>query len=133
MDNIDALMVFCEGPHDVAFCRMAFKYCFGIEQISWKFSDFPSPLNQLFKASMGKHAAQDMSLDMAHKFFLPDKTLYSEEKKCLILLFNTGGKSKTCNPRNFLMDFLPLLKISRILPDGADKTIDSCKYLPSNP
>ncbi|MCP4112705.1 MAG: hypothetical protein GY749_45455 [Desulfobacteraceae bacterium] len=129
MENINALLVFCEGPHDVAFCRLVFKFCFKINKISWKFSEYPSPLNQLFKASMEKHAAQDMSLDMAHKFFLPDRTLYSREKKQLVLLFNTGGKTKTDNPKNFLEDFLPLLKQSKIFPDGADKVVDKCKYL----
>ncbi len=75
MEKINTLLVFCEGPHDVAFCRLVFKFCFEINKISWKFSEYPSPFNQLFKASMEKHAAQDMSLDMAHKFFLPDRTL----------------------------------------------------------
>ncbi|MBW1649678.1 MAG: hypothetical protein JRJ44_03165 [Deltaproteobacteria bacterium] len=81
MEKINALIIFCEGAHDVAFCRLAFKYHFNINKINWKFSEYPAPLNQLFKTNIKKHAAKDMSLDMAHKFFLPDKTLYSKEKK----------------------------------------------------
>lgn len=129
MENINALLVFCEGPHDVAFCRLVFKYCFGINKKSWKFSEYPAPFNQLFKTSMENHAAKDMSLDMAHKFFLPDRTLYSQERKLFVLLFNTGGKTKTDNPKNFLNDFLPLLKQTKIFPGGANRVIDNCKYL----
>jgi hypothetical protein len=91
-------------------CRLMFKHCFDMSQMSWKFSEYPAPFNQLFKTSMENHAAQDMSLDMAHKSFLPDKTLYNEERKLLVLLFNTGGKSKTDNPKFFLKDFLPLFE-----------------------
>ncbi|RKZ53059.1 MAG: hypothetical protein DRR16_16415 [Candidatus Parabeggiatoa sp. nov. 3] len=122
MENINALLVFCEGPHDVAFCRLMFK-------IDWKFSEYPAPFNQLFKTSMENHAAQDMSLDMAHKFFLPDRTLYNENRKLLVLLFNTGGKSKTDNPKIFLRDFLPLLKQSKVFPGDAKKIVNHCNYL----
>lgn len=128
MELINTLIIFCEGPHDVAFCRLVFKHCFNISPINWKFSQFPTPLNQLFKTSMGNHALQDMSLDMAHSFFLPARTLYSEEKKTLILLFNTGGKTRTDNPKNFLTDFLPLLQEATRFPDGADKAIKTCNY-----
>ena len=129
MDEVTALIVFCEGPHDVAFCRLVFKYCFGIEKVDWKFSEYPAPLNQLFKTSMEKHAAQDMSLDMAHKFFLPNRTLYSEDSKRLVLLFNTGGKTKVDNPKQFLTDFLPLLDQATVFPDDASKVISETKYL----
>jgi len=62
-----------------------FKHCFddfvdiSSKKCGWKFSEYPAPFNQLFKTSMENHAAPDMSLDMAHKFFLPDKILYNEE------------------------------------------------------
>jgi hypothetical protein len=129
MEKIDALLVFCEGPHDVAFCRLMFKHCFDMSQMSWKFSEYPAPFNQLFKTSMEKHAAQDMSLDMAHKFFLPDKTLYNEKRKLLVLLFNTGGKSKTDNPKFFLKDFLPLFENREVFSGDAKKIVNDCSYL----
>lgn len=128
-EKINTLLVFCEGPHDVAFCRLMFKYCFDLSQISWKFSEYPAPFDNLFKTSMENHAAQDMSLDMAHKFFLPDRTLYNEKRKLLVLLFNTGGKSKTENPKNFLKDFLPLFKNREIFPGDAKKIVNNCSYL----
>ena len=118
-----------DHTHDVAFCRLMFKYCFDISQISWKFSEYPAPFNDLFKTSMEKHAAKDMSLDMEHKFFLPDKTLYNENRKLLVLLFNTGGKNKTDNPKIFLRNFLPLLEQSKIFRGDAKKIVNNCNYL----
>jgi len=50
-----------------------------VRNVVGNFSEYPAPFNQLFKTSMENHAAPDMSLDMAHKFFLPDKILYNEE------------------------------------------------------
>jgi hypothetical protein len=129
MEKINVLLVFCEGPHDVAFCRLMFKYYFDIKQISWKFSEYPAPFNQLFKTSMENHAAQDMSLDMAHKFFLPDKTLYNENRKLLVLLFNTGGKTKTDNPKDFLKNFLPLFEDRESFSDDAKTIVNNCNYL----
>jgi hypothetical protein len=135
MEKINVLLVFCEGPHDVAFCRLIFKYCFdnfvdlSSEKRGWKFSEYPAPFNDLFKASMENHAAQDMSLDMAHKFFLPDKTLYNENRKLLVLLFNTGGKTKTDNPKDFLKDFLPLFEDRESFSDDAKTIVNDCNYL----
>lgn len=126
---MNALLVFCEGPHDVAFCRLIFKYCFNIKTVNWKFSEYPSPLNQVFKTSMQKHAAQDMSLDMAHKFLLPDRTLCDENGTFMVLLFNTGGKQKKENPKLFLADFLVLLEKAETFSDGADKFLAETKYL----
>ncbi len=129
MKDVKALLVFCEGPHDVAFSRLVFKHCFGINKINWKFSQYPAPFNQLFKTSMEKHVHQDLSMDMAHKFFLPDRTLFSKENNLLILLFNTGGKSKRDNPAKFIADFLPLLKTSRIFSKGAERIVSEAKYI----
>lgn len=129
MEDVRTLMVFCEGSHDVAFCRSVFRHCIGIDKVSWKFSEYPSPLNQLFRTSMKKHAQKDLSLDMAHKFFLPDRTLYSEKLNWLILLFNAGGKSNMSNPMRFLSDFLPLLYQCRVFSDGAKTAVSDVKYI----
>jgi hypothetical protein len=129
MEPMKALLVFCEGPHDVAFCRLIFKYFFDIKTVNWKFSEYPSPLNQIFQTSMQNHAAQDMSLDMAHKFFLPDRTLCDKSETLMVMLFNTGGKQKTENPRQFLADFLVLLEKAETFSDGADRFLAETKYL----
>ncbi|MDM8535489.1 hypothetical protein QUF70_01910 [Desulfobacterales bacterium HSG17] len=132
MEDVKALFIFCEGPHDVAFCRLIFKYCFNIKTVKWKFSKYPSPLSQIFKQNMKNHAAQDMSLDMAHKFFLPDKTLADEKENQIVLLFNSGGKTKPENPKLFLANYLSLIDEAGTLPDDIDnieKVINDTKYL----
>lgn len=129
MEPMKALLVFCEGPHDVAFCRLIYKYYFNIKTVNWKFSEYPSPFNLIFNTSMQNHAAQDMSLDMAHKFFLPDQTLCDKNGTFLVLLFNTGGKQKTENPKLFLADYLALLENAETLSEDADKFVAETKYL----
>ena len=108
--NTKALMVFCEGPHDVAFCRLVFRKLFRAEKFEHIFAEFPAPLNNLFRASLERHLLQDMSVDMAHKFYLPDSVLKLVADNCewLILLFNCGGKDRIDNPRGFLEDYLEL-------------------------
>ncbi len=39
MADIKTLLVFCEGPHDVAFTRHVFKHFFGARRQDWKFSE----------------------------------------------------------------------------------------------
>jgi hypothetical protein len=137
VEKINALIIFCEGPHDVAFCSLVFKNCFKIEIVKWKFSQYPYPFNQMFPKIMEDHAINTESLDMAHDFFLPDKTFYDKLNNLLILLFNTGGEKKTKkNPIKFLSR---LLKFTILQDEGsfdsenkessADKIIDDPKYL----
>ena len=109
------LIVFCEGPDDLSFVKNILKNCFEATDAIGKtgkgllFSEYPSPFNSLFRVSVDKHAAQDLSLDMAHKFFLPDKTLVKDDN--MILLFNTGGKNNVDKIKILLQEFLLLKNI----------------------
>jgi hypothetical protein len=129
----NALIVFCEGPHDLSFIHNILRYCFGATDAIGKtgkgllFSEYPSPFNSLFKVSVDKHAAQDLSLDMAHKFFLPDKTIVKDDT--MILLFNTGGKNNVDKIKILLQEFLLLKKQAKVFPDGAVSIISDVKYL----
>ena len=130
MEKVNALIVFCEGPHDVAFCRLVFKHCFNIRKVEWKFSEYPAPLDKQFQTILQSHALMDLELDMAHKFFLPDKTLFDMNKKLLVLLFNTGGKTKTENPKKFLSDFIDFIEDTKTFLYGeTNKRIDNYKFL----
>jgi Protein of unknown function (DUF3226) len=128
-----ALIVFCEGAHDVAFVKQVLKFCFkakttvGKEGTGWKFSEYPSPFNSLFQTNVTKHAAKDLSLDMAHKFFLPDKTM--EKDDWVILLFNAGGSSQIEKVKILLKDFIPLQKRSSVFSEETDNYISEVKYL----
>lgn len=108
MGETNGLFIFCEGPHDVAFCSLVLKYFFDLKTVHLKFSEYPFPLNKMFSQNLEKHAARDLTLDMAHKFFLPDRSMSAEDRKQIILLFNIGGKTKLGNPKQFLSDFLTL-------------------------
>jgi hypothetical protein len=74
-----------------------------------------------------KHAAKDLSLDMAHKFFLPDKTLVKDD--WLILLFNAGGATQVGKVKFFLKDFIALYKEAFTFPLDAVSIISEAKYL----
>ncbi|MCU0286620.1 MAG: hypothetical protein MUF15_09490 [Acidobacteria bacterium] len=130
MEQTKALIIFCEGKHDVAFCRLIFKHFLGTtENKELKFSHYPSPFHRLFKTSIEKHFVGDMSLDMAHKFFLPDSTYIKND--WLFLLFDTGGKSKRENPHHFLYDFVDLMENENasVFQEGAPSFINDVKYL----
>jgi len=125
--EVSALLVFCEGPHDVAFVRRVLKHCLGFTRVEWKFSEFPAPLNSLFRTSVEKHAARDLSLDMAHKFFLPDRVLQRED--IVALVFNSGGKAKRETTVNFLEDFLEFFEQTSVFPDQADAVVTQARFL----
>jgi len=125
--KVKALLVFCEGPHDVAFVRRLLKHCLGFTKVEWRFSEFPAPFNSLFRASVERHAARDLSLDMAHKFFLPDRVLQRED--VIALVFNSGGKPKRQTIVDFLSDFLPLFEQATVFPDRADAVVTQARFL----
>jgi len=127
MQKVKALLVFCEGPHDVAFVRLVMKHFFGFERVEWKFSEYPAPFNQLFRTCVEKHAAQDMSLDMTHKFFLPDRVLLKEDQ--VALLFNTGGKTHTNKVKELLTDFLPLFDQAAVFSADSSQVVHEARYL----
>ena len=127
MSEVKALLVFCEGSHDIAFVQQVLKLCLGFHFVKWKFSEYPSPFNSLFKKSVQDHAAGDLSLDMAHKFFLPDNVLQKSEH--LVLLFNSGGSSQTEKVKLLLKGFLSLLDQSTVFPDNSTAIVTQAKYL----
>lgn len=122
-----ALVIFCEGTHDVAFLSQAFRHCLGFERAALKFSQLPSPFNFLFKANVDNHAAQDLSLDMAHKFFLPDQLLKNDNK--IILLFNSGGDTQSQKIITLLADLLPLLHQASVFPAEEGSYIEETNFL----
>lgn len=125
--EVKALLVFCEGPHDAAFVRQVVQYCFDFRRVEWKFSEFPAPFNQLFRSSVERHAASDLSLDMAHKFFLPDRVMVKDDH--VLLIFNSGGSSNADRLKTFLADFLTLLSQAAVFPHDAPTVISQTRYL----
>ncbi len=123
-----ALLIFCEGPHDVAYVSRVLKTLFGAKQNNKiRFNELPSPFAALFRTNVEKHALEDLTLDMARKFYLPDCILIKDEH--LILPFNIGGRTKPEEVKTLLQNFLPLLAGSRIFQQGAPSSISEAKYL----
>ncbi len=127
MPEVKALLVFCEGAHDVAFVGQVFKLCLDFQKVEWKFSEYPAPFNSLFKTSVQNHAAKDLSLDMTHKFFLPDCVFKKGDD--LILVFNSGGSSQVDKVKKLLKNFLTLLSQSTVFPDNSNTIVTQAKYL----
>lgn len=125
--EINALLIFCEGPHDTAFVRMVLKKLMGYQVEKLKFSEMPSPFHKLFETSVKNHAAQDMSLDMAHKFFLPDTVLSKNDQ--IVFLYNCGGKNQYEKIRTLISTYLPLFEQAQTFSQGAEKIAHSIKYL----
>ncbi|MBF0234774.1 MAG: hypothetical protein HQK65_17310 [Desulfamplus sp.] len=125
--DINALIIFCEGPHDSAFVRMVLKKVMGYSIEKLKFSEMPSPFHKLFETSVRNHAAQDMSLDMAHKFFLPDTVLRKNDT--IAFLFNCGGKTQYEKIRILLSSYIPLFSQAETFGQGAEEITQSVKYL----
>ncbi|MBF0347679.1 MAG: hypothetical protein HQL81_08415 [Magnetococcales bacterium] len=126
-EEINVLLVFCEGPHDSAFVRLVFRKIMDYKIEKMKFSEMPAPFNNLFHTAMKKHSAEDMALDMAHKFFLPDTVLRNE--KNMAFIFNCGGKIKYENVRIFLSSYLILSENVNTFRKGAKEIAQSVKYL----
>ncbi len=131
---VKALFLFCEGPHDVEFVGKVLKHCLSFSKAEWKFSEYPAPLNKFFRKSVETHAAQDMTRNMAYKFFLPDRVYVKDN--LVVFLFNSGGKTQTNKVSELLSNTLDLLEedAKRHIYDPVTKQeseyyIDEVKYL----
>jgi len=111
----------------VAFVRRVLKRCLGFTKVEWRFSEFPAPFNSLFRTSVEKHAARDLSLDMAHKFFLPDRVL--QRNDVVALVFNSGGKTKRQTIVEFLSEFLALFEHAATFSYQADAVVTQARFL----
>lgn len=103
-----ALLIFCEGPHDVAFVCLVLRELFSFSDEKLALSRLPKPLGSLFGQTIKSHGATDFRLDLAKKFFMPDKVLMGEDGLC-VLLFNYGGSERKNNLLPFLEKLFLLL------------------------
>ncbi|MGG5290451.1 hypothetical protein [Pseudomonas shirazensis] len=117
MADIQALLIFCEGPHDAAFTRLTLEKAFNYERQTLRFSEFPYPFSSIFKKSAQDHVADDLRLDMAKKFFLPDHVLRKDEK--LVLIFNYGGSNRKSSVTPFLEKLFVLNNVGQAFSTGS--------------
>jgi hypothetical protein len=125
--NIDALLVFCEGPHDTAILRTIFRKMLNYNIVSEKFSEMPYPLDSLFKQLVVKHSYDDLSLDMVHRFYLPSEILRNDDN--IILIFESAGKNQYEPIKNFLTAYINLIKEREVFSINAKEIIQNSKYI----
>lgn len=87
------LLLFSEGPHDVAFIKLVLELGLDIRHIEHvRINDFPNPLSKIFMQILKEHFVDDVALEMVHRFSLPNYVFRKDDS--YIMLFNTGGKDK---------------------------------------
>lgn len=120
-------LLFCEGPHDAAFLSLMFKRLLGFKRVHLKISEIPYPFSNIFRQSMLTHSAEDLRLDLAKKFFLPDFLL--EKDGILVMIFNSGGSTRRAESIGvFLKDVFELLEVQESFSDSSDGVGPEIKF-----
>lgn len=101
-------LMFCEGAHDTAFLNRLLKTGLEFEKAELKLSDLPYPISNVLQQSFKKKSADDLRLDMAKKFFLPDYLLIRDTT--LVMVFNYGGSNRHASMSPFLENMFTLLE-----------------------
>lgn len=126
-NQLEAIQIFCEGAHDVAFIKNILRKKFNYTKLSVKFSELPSPLDRMYANAVKNHAAIDLSLDMAHKFFLPDAIFMKDLK--IIAIYNSGGKSNYDKIEVLLNNYLILQPQAQTFANANQDYIVSDKFI----
>ncbi|MBC3933165.1 hypothetical protein [Undibacterium curvum] len=100
-------LMFCEGAHDAAAIKLLLRKSLGFSQESLKVSDFPYPVSNVIKQSFKTRASEDLRLDLAKKFFLPDFVVSRDS--VLVMIFNYGGSNRSQHMTPFLENVFTLL------------------------
>jgi hypothetical protein len=100
-------LMFCEGPHDAAFLNRLLRKELGYTKVDLKLSELPYPISNVLQQSFKTRAADDLRLDLAKKFFLPDFIVAREA--ALVMIFNYGGSNRQANMSPFLENVFALL------------------------
>lgn len=103
----EAHLMFCEGPHDAAFVNLLLKRELSFKQQMLKLSELPYPLANVLKASFQTRSSEDLRLDLAKRFFLPEYVLAREST--LVLVFTYGGSNRKDSMQPFLEAVFTLL------------------------
>jgi len=126
--DINSLLIFCEGPHDVTYVGMVLRKLLGFKKHEVIFSELPYPFGSLFESTVSRHVAQDLSMNMAHKFFLPDSVFKNDDQ--FVFVYNSGGSTQYDKVRELLSDYMPAFSKEAAVFAKADLEVaTSLKYL----
>lgn len=123
--EVTALLVFCEGKHEVAFMHRLLTKCLGFSDVQYSFSEYPSPFKQMFKENVERHMRSDHSLDSVHSFYLPVEVLESSD--LIVLLFDARGIPNMPSVGRFLDGFLEILENAETF--RSDSWVKNARYL----
>ncbi|MEN4601096.1 DUF3226 domain-containing protein [Pantoea agglomerans] len=127
MKNIKSTLIFCEGPHDVALICLLLSKFFDAQEFRGKFNELPSPYNSMYQKALENHAQLDLSLEMAHKFFLPDRVFIINGT--YVSIFNSGGKSRGDKINGFIKNLWVMTENSNTFNVSERGSISSHKYI----
>lgn len=109
-------LMFCEGPHDAAFLNRLLKKKLDFAKAELKLSELPYPISNVLQQSVKTRASEDLRLDLAKKFFLPDYLV--KRDATLIMIFNYGGSNRQINIPPFLEKVFLLLNTPAFAAGG---------------
>jgi len=127
MVNIKSTLIFCEGPHDVALICLVLRKFFNAQEFTGKFDELPSPFNRMYLTALENHAKLDLSLEMAHKFFLPDRIFTIDG--AYVSIFNSGGKSRGDKINSFIKNLWVMTDNSKVFNNSESGSISHHKYI----
>jgi hypothetical protein len=116
--------MFCEGPHDAAFLNRLLKKQLGFAKEELKLSELPYPISNVIQQSFRTRVADDLRLDLAKKFFLPDYMVALD--RVLVMIFNYGGSNRKVNMSAFLENVFALM--SEPAFSGTGQPASSAKF-----
>ena len=117
-----AILVFCEGRHDVVFAQRSLGVVGGCRWIDGRVRDLPSPFGHshvsrgLIATHLDRHAVSDLTLQTATHSRLPtlEAVLQSVDSDTVFFLFRAQGKDQT-KP---IVDFLNKVKVTMEVADS---------------
>jgi len=127
MQNIQSTLIFCEGPHDVALICLVLSKFFAAQEFNGKFNELPSPYNSMYQKAIESHAQLDLSLEMAHKFFLPDRIFTINNT--YVSIFNSGGKNRGDKIKEFIKNLWVMTENSNTFNASEKGCISNHKYI----
>ena len=101
------ILIFCEGPHDVAFISRVLKVIGLNSNDSMKLGDYPPPLNQFLEKEAVKSDVAGLNLSEIRNNLLPSKTFSINES--LVFLYSLGGDSKKVSRKDLFGKFIALI------------------------
>lgn len=137
------VIVFCEGPHDVAFLTRILK-CACYKTYNEQIKNYPHPLSGIFSGALSNMKFAELKLDQVSSKLLPRKILKKGEQ--IVLLFALGGNRQFDRATQLLETFndisgliqnadnsseigrigeIPDLKLSYIFFNDADQDINT--------